>query len=253
MSAPTPSTSMDPTTPPELEQEPEPELRLPSYTPSATLPPAYTTHRSDRLLLSSSSDGLGQQPEGEDDESTTSRKQPLFSLTGHIRLKIHSPLHLLHRFLFFFLLLNTALFALLVYNVQENELLGLPDAADLFCPCPLPHDPQFMGVGNTPGTVMKVKVNEECYDFLNAGVGVLSNRQYEKLGVWKECIEEVGQAVQWRMWVLKVLMPAMCVVETALAVAWWWCLRQVDKLGAEEEGGGEEGGGVLGKGAGEEV
>ncbi|RVD83141.1 uncharacterized protein DFL_007540 [Arthrobotrys flagrans] len=226
----------DPITPPESEPEP----LLPLYTPSTTLPPAYTTHRSDRLLLyssSSSSQSLKSEELSEKEQRTTG-KLPLFSITGHTRLKIHNYLRLIHRLLFCFLLLNTALFALIVYNLDETSLLTIPGAEDRICPCPLqqlnypPPVPREYGSVALSGRWAAVG---ECYAFLNKGVGVLERKEYEKLGVWRECVEEVGKVREWREWAMWVAIPVMCVVEAVAAWSWWWCLREVERE-EEQEG-----------------
>ncbi|KAF3155378.1 hypothetical protein EYR41_005316 [Orbilia oligospora] len=247
---------MTPSTPPSPRMESitslesDSELLLPLYTPSTTLPPAYTTHRTDKLLLSSSSSSSPPSPpSGQSTTSPTSDplKIPIFSITGHLRLKIYNPLQLLHRFLFTFLLLNTALFALLVYKLDETTFLTVPGIEYKICVCPLPSQPEvyhrFEKYGNFIG-------GGECYAFFNndnnnnnnGGVGILKGgrREYEKLLVWQECIEEVGRSRRWREWILWVVMPVMCVVETVAAGAWWWCLREVEREEEKEEREREE-------------
>ncbi|KAK6353901.1 hypothetical protein TWF730_008323 [Orbilia blumenaviensis] len=201
---------------------------LPLYTVSTALPPAYKAHRSDRLLLTSntSPSHVGseemlettQELEEMEEEEEDPTKRPLFSITAHLRLKIHSPLQLLHRFLFCFLILNTALFALLAYNLDETSIVTLAGAEDAMCPCPLPINELIPG---------------GCYGFLNGEVGMLSRREYGKLEIWKQCIVEFGKLGEWREWVLWVVMPGMCIVEMVAAWGWWWCLREEEKV--EEE------------------
>ncbi|KAF3120255.1 hypothetical protein TWF569_003339 [Orbilia oligospora] len=245
----TPSTPPSPSMESITSLESDSELSLPLYTPSTTLPPAYTTHRTDRLLLSSSSSSSpSSPPSGQSTTSPTSDplKIPIFSITGHLRLKIHNPLQLLHRFLFTFLLLNTALFALLVYKLDETTFLTVPGIEYKICVCPLPSQPEvyhrFEKYGNFIG-------GGECYVFFNndnnnnnGGVGILKGgrREYEKLLVWKECIEAVGRSRRWREWIFWVVMPVMCVVETVAAGAWWWCLREVEREEEKEEREREE-------------
>ncbi|KAF3276103.1 hypothetical protein TWF970_006388 [Orbilia oligospora] len=242
-----PSHRIESITSPESDSEP----LLPLYTPSTTLPPAYTTHRTDRLLLSSSSSSSSSpSPSGQSTTSPTSDplKIPIFSITGHLRLKIHNPLQLLHRFLFTFLLLNTALFALLVYKLDETTFLTVPGIEYKICVCPLP--PPQSGVHHQFERYGDFIGGGECYAFFNTndnnnnngGAGILKGgrREYEKLLVWKECIEEVGRSRRWREWILWVVMPVMCVVETVAAGAWWWCLREVEREEKEEEREREE-------------
>ncbi|KAK6529371.1 hypothetical protein TWF281_008547 [Arthrobotrys megalospora] len=210
---------------------PEPTPFLPSYTPSTTLPPAYTTHRSDRLLLTSSSSSSSPQPTSTETEehqqllSATHPKTrtPIFTITAHLGFKLHNPLHLLHKFLLTFLLINTALFALLVYNLDQTAIVADVGAVDGICVCPIKGGAY------------------ECYaDGIDGFERVFSIVEYEKLEIWRQCVREVWQVREWREWVLWVVMPAQCVVETVVAWAWWWCLNKEEEEEEQEEEEEEE-------------
>ncbi|KAK6511762.1 hypothetical protein TWF481_000668 [Arthrobotrys musiformis] len=186
---------------------------LPTYTPTGTLPPAYTTHESDRLLLTST------------DPTATDEKR-IFSISGDLRLKIHQPLYLLHQVLFTFLLLNTALFALLVYTLDETSFAARGVGV---CSCPLQ--------GGLKGSW--------CEGFMYEGMGVLGRNEYEEFEGWRRCVSEVEGVMVWREWVLWVLMPGLCIFEMLAAGGWWWCLREVERREKQtEEGKGNEEEGV---------
>ncbi|KAK6510509.1 hypothetical protein TWF506_009615 [Arthrobotrys conoides] len=249
---PSPSGSISPS---ETDQEP----LLPLYTPSTTLPPAYTTHRTDRLLLSSSSSSSSPSSEqilSESPDPADPPKQPVFSISGHVRIKVHNPLQLLHRILFAFLLLNTAVFALLVYKLDKTAILSVKGIEHVFCSCPLKQKwgsyAEFEFGGGYQKDWFSAGECSAVFNIEDDGVGrfIWGSVMYGKLVGWKECIEEAGRMRRWREWVLWVVMPVMCVLETAAAAAWWWCLRQEEKEeeklkegqqeGQEKEGQGEQ-------------
>ncbi|KAF3931520.1 hypothetical protein ABW19_dt0206346 [Dactylella cylindrospora] len=120
----------------------------------------------------------------------------------------------MNRLILAFLLLNTFLAGLLVYNLDRTAYLSAPNVERYLCLRPP------AGLFNDDG---KEHIGTEEYG---------KYKLWEE--TWRACMEEVKRRKEWREWIWRVVVPIMAGVELAVGVGWWW------SLGKEEEGQEEQ-------------
>ncbi|KAK6344385.1 hypothetical protein TWF696_008022 [Orbilia brochopaga] len=217
-------------------------------TSTEELPPPYPhSHRSQPPTLKSTSLKSTSPPTPHSSSSTTNTTIPRTR-----RLLLH--------LVFGFLLLNTALFALAVHNVEQTAIVAVtPDAA--ICPCPS-RDPGACTY--TPATDTRTAVSRlylyandararwytvayavrarpavKIADGGNGGVGVVevgssSGVEEYKMQMWQSCVWQVRAVRGWRWTMQWLVLPGQCLLEIVGAWVWWRCLVE-DEQEEEEE------------------
>ncbi|KAF3916187.1 hypothetical protein AA313_de0206662 [Arthrobotrys entomopaga] len=173
-----------------------------------------------------------------------------------------------HSLILGFLIANTVVFALLVYNLESYTAATAAAAVSTaggvsVCRCPLNNGDtrtcmkvfemiEGVGVGKRrvygpPPPTAAVAV-ARGFDVDGGGEGGMAGKGwigddyegFERLRMWKMCVEEVEAVREWRDWVIWVLMPLQCLVEVVVGWGWWLCLVEEEKMEEEERRKKEE-------------
>ncbi|KAK6542007.1 hypothetical protein TWF694_007778 [Orbilia ellipsospora] len=166
------------------------------------------------------------------------------SILHKIRTTIRrlKPTPTAHKLVLTFLIANTVLFALLVYNLESAAAVAA--RGEELCRCPLNNGDTrtcvkvfemiegAVGVYGPPSTATDASKGG---DIMAAKGWIGDYEGFEKLRMWEMCHKEVRAVVEWREWVLWVLMPLQCLVEIVVAWGWWLCLVEQEKMEEEQE------------------
>ncbi|KAF3910165.1 hypothetical protein ABW21_db0200357 [Orbilia brochopaga] len=174
---------------------------------------------------------------------------------------------LLLHLVFGFLLLNTALFALAVHNVEQTAIIAL-NSDEAICPCPSANTAAcsmtfnintgmtaqslsrlvYLHANRIPGRGYSVHTHPTSTsitgitgdgDMMYAGdmVNAEGVSGQDKMQMWRMCVWQVRAVRAWRWWMQWMVLPGQCLLEIAVAWVWWRCL--VDDEREEEKRSGK--------------
>ncbi|KAJ6259596.1 hypothetical protein Dda_5234 [Drechslerella dactyloides] len=151
---------------------------------------------------------------------------------------------LLLHLIFGFLLLNTALFALAVHNVERTASIAVRSDASI-CPCPLSDTTACEA--SLPSLESYAHAFGRSLVYVGGNAGFPGARWYSpaettgtdapvetstdeyKLEGWRSCVWQVRAVRAWRWWMLWMVLPGQCLLEVAVAWLWWRCLVEDER------------------------